>query len=411
MKRLFAKPLRLLSSYHLLGSLLIVVIATAVIADQVEHREDFANSELSVAVESRWGAPVSQPAPSLRYVESGSIFTSLEVLSFEAQHMNVEAQMNYRKRGLRYFSGFDFVFDGKYAAQNPEAHDIDVAFVFPITVDKSQVLLSELEFTVNGEPAALDLGDAGNRLMWTGRIQKGGRAAFNIRYRARGLDSFIYRLDPSLPARDVALKIAVTGGDNFDYPANVLSANSVTQTKDQLALDWRFASLQSGVALGVILPSQESYDSLIATMARRAWCPFLVFAVLLCVLAIKHQRPLLFYEAYLVAALYGFVLVLLAYLAAFMNFYVAYVLSVTLLGAVFVGYGRALFPHESPRLLAGLWFASAVVPTVAVIAQGYTGLIYTLEIFTALLGAMALSTRPAIRALIADLSTKEEGVV
>ena len=61
----------------------IVLAATFVIADQVESRDDFANSELAKDVESRWGAPVDQPAPSLRYVESGSIFTELKPLAFD----------------------------------------------------------------------------------------------------------------------------------------------------------------------------------------------------------------------------------------------------------------------------------------------------------------------------------------
>ncbi|HZI14375.1 MAG TPA: hypothetical protein VE153_28675, partial [Myxococcus sp.] len=252
------RALRWLVAHHVFGSLLIVIFATAVIAGQVADRTEFANSELAAGVEDRWGAPVVQPAPSLRYVHSGTIFTELKPLPFDRQHVEVLAKMNYRKRGLRYFSGFDFTLAADYAVVNRESHDIDVAFIFPIEMDKSQVLLSELEFQVNKQQASLDLGESGNRLVWTGRIAQGATANFHIRYRARGLNSFIYKLDPALPARDVRVHFAVEGGENFDYPAGVLSASSVQTSRDAVTLDWGFQSLESGVSLGVILPSEKT---------------------------------------------------------------------------------------------------------------------------------------------------------
>lgn len=402
-RRAFAWLMR----HHVLGSLFIVCFATTIIASQVVDRTDFANSELASGVQERWGAPVSQPAPSLRYVQSGTIFTELKPLPFDKQHVQVQAGMNYRKRGLRYFSGFDFTFSADYAVVNREGHDIDVAFIFPIEVDKSQVLLSELQFLVNGTESDLDLGESGNRLVWTGRITQGATQTFAIRYRARGLDSFVYKLDPMLPARDVRLHLAVQGGENYDYPAQVLVANTVEVQRGAVSLDWAFQSLESGVNLGVILPSVEAYDEVVATMARRAWVPFLALMALMAAFSVHHRRPLAFYEAYLVAAAYGFFFVLLAYLAAFMNFYLAYGVTTLGLGAALVAYVRRLYPSERLARLSSVWAATLVVPTTAVILQGYTGLIYTLECLAALLGLMVLSTRPSVRALLSDLPSQE----
>ncbi|MBI3181186.1 MAG: hypothetical protein HYZ28_03480 [Myxococcales bacterium] len=316
----------------------------------------------------------------------------------------MDASMNYRKRGLRYFSGFDFALVAQYTAVNREAHDIDVAFVFPIEVDKSQVLLSELSFAVNGAEADLDLGEARNRLVWTGRIAQGHSCDFTIRYRARGLDSLVYKMDPSLPARNVRLHVSVRGGDNYDYPPDVLSAASVVQTEDAIALDWAYPSLESGVSLGLVLPSEKTFDSIIATMARRSWVPFLALFALLGALGVRHRRPPAIYEAYLLAAVFGFFFVLLAYLAAFMNFYLAYALATVGLGAAFVAFLKRIFHRERAWVLAAAWTSTVVIPSAAVIAQGYTGLIYTLEILAALLGLMALATSAAVRAFLSDLT-------
>ena len=188
MKRLLALLL-LPKRYHFFGSLLIVAIVSIAISTQMTHRGTFANSELHRDVMDRWGAPIVQPGPSVRYVPSGTVFSSLSALPLLSQEVVVDADMNYRKRGLVYFSGFDFTFRGDYAAENDQGRDIDIAFVFPINLEKNKVLLSNLVFTVNGQPSKIDLEGGGDKLLWTGRLAPGQRVAFRVAFHGRGLDS------------------------------------------------------------------------------------------------------------------------------------------------------------------------------------------------------------------------------
>ena len=398
----FTSRLRWLWAQHWGGGLFIITFAVWVIASQVSSRTDFASTELAQDVESRWGAPVEQAAPSLRAVQSGTVFTELAPLALSRQQVAVQATMNYRKRGLAYFSGFDFTFDGTYRAENPQPYDIDVAFVFPIEADKSQVLLSELAFTVDGKPSSLDLGERGDRLVWTGRLPVGGKAEFQIRYRARGLESFVYRLDPSLQARNVTLNIDVTGGDNIDYPSFVLAASARGGGDGHATLEWKYPSLESGVAMGVILPSVKKYDELMSTMAFRAVVPGIVFLVGLSLLSLRHRRKLLVWETYVAAAAFGFTSVLLAYLGAFMHFLAAWGVTMVGMGAAVVLYVWRLFPQERVHWLVGAWVATQVLPTLAVLLPGYTGLIYTLELLAGLLAVMTLVTRKEVRAFLSD---------
>ncbi len=397
------KVFQFIFSSHLLLALMPVVVAGAVVSSQVEGRADFANTELAQGVEDRWGEPVRQPAPSLRAVESGSVFTELKAMPFDSQHVRVDAAMNYRKRGLKYFSGFDFSFRGDYAYANTSGHDEDVAFIFPIEFNKSQVLLSDVELTVNGEKTQAELKEGGTCLLWTGRVAGGSRVAFTLGYKARGLGSFQYRLDPALPAKDIAVHLSVTGGDNFDFPEGSLSAQSITRTAEGLAFDWRYSALESGVTLGLILPSEKSYDAIIATMARRAWAPFLSFFGLWSVLALGSRRKLLFYETGLLSVTYAFFFVLVAYLSAFLHFYVAWPLCLVAIGAAAVVYLKKLFPEARTALLTMGWLWSMGVPTLAVVVPGYTGLIYTLELLAALIVALHLSLKPNVRALLAGV--------
>lgn len=385
-------PLRFCVRYHVLGSLSIVLFASAMIAIQVSDRFGFANSELYQDVMARWGAPIDQAAPSVRYVQSGAVFNTLKPLPLSSQHIHIAAAMNFRKRGLVYFSGFDFVFQGDYAIANPQAHEIDIVFVFPVSLDRNKVLLSELEFSVNGEPAAAELSAKDSRLMWTGRLPSGGEAQFRVRFKGRGLNRFNYRLDPDLPARDVRFTVDITGGDNYDYPHGVVPAHQIEQTEQSMNLAWHFPALESGVPVGVVLPSEKSFDELIITMATRSWAPFLAFYAGFMALTLQRQRRIAFYESYLLAAGYGFFFVLLAYLAAFMDFYLAYALSALVIMGLLSLFASRLLSGDLFKLI-GLLLAFLVVPSMAVLLQGYTGLIYTLEILSGLMVIMWLASR------------------
>ena len=389
--------------HHFFGSLGIVLLVSLIMSGQITDRTSFADSELRQDVMERWGAPIAQPAPSVRFVQSGSVFNDLEPLALSAQHVEVDAAMNYRKRGLVYFSGFDFAFRGDYRVVNDRDHDIDLVFIFPVEAERNQILLSDMAFQVDGKTAPVDLSER-DALVWTGRAKPGQELSFAIRYRGRGLEAFTYELDPKGRVNDFKLKIRITGGINYDYQSGVVPALEVSAEGDAVALDWRYGSLESGVPVGLILPSEQSFDQMVARMVWRSPVPFLLFFCGLLALSLWRKRALKFYETYLVAAGYGLFFVLLAYFAAFMNFYAAYGLAFLVIALVLSLYLRALLGKTGGWLGLGLLVSFQGVPTLAVVLEGYTGLIYTLEILTLLIGAMVLTTRKEFGQLLTALS-------
>lgn len=385
---------------HLPIGLAVVGLVSAIISQQISNRSSFANSELRQDVTERWGAPIEQPAPSVRYVSSGSVFNSLTPLALDRQSITVDAAMNYRKRGLVYFSGFDLSFRGQYEVENREDHPIDLVFVFPIHARKNQVLLSDLSFSVNGERAPVNLSGDNNRLVWTGRAKPGERLRYDISFRGRGLESFVYVLDPGLRVNGFQLAFHVTGGANFDYPPGVAPASSALSRDGAASLVWEYRSLESGVPVGLVLPSEKAFDAIIGTMVRRSWAPFIPFLLVIVLLGVFHRRPLAAWQAYLVAAWYGLFFVMLAYLAAFMNFYVAYAISLVVNGALLFFYAQALISRSAAWFALGAAGAFLLLPTLAVILQGYTGLLYMLEIALGLAAFMIMTTREAFRDLV-----------
>lgn len=401
--RLFQVPGR----FYLWGSGMILLVAVYVISAQVADRAGFANGRLRQDVMERWGAPIAQSAPSVRFVESGSIFNTLEPLPLDRQRVTLEAKMNYRKRGLVYFSGFEFDLRGQYAVTNPRPDEIDVVFVFPVEQAR-RIMLRDLSFSVNGEPAGIPLSETADKLVWTGRLAPGESATFEIAFRGRGLDSFRYVLDPELPVRNFELLIDIRGGQNFDYQAGVVPASSVETRDGHVALGWSFDALEAGFPFGVILPSEKSFDRVILTMIRRAWATFALFILGLVGLAIYHRRALTRVETYLASAGYAFFFVLLPYLAAYMHFYLAYAVTAGAMGGLLFYYLSRVYPKGAALQVAGLIAALLVAPTLAVVLERHTGLLYALEILAGLAVLMVLSMRPAVRAAMERLETSME---
>lgn len=406
--RQLAALFQLTCRFHLWGSFAIVIFVSLVISSQITNRYHFASSKLHEDVIERWGAPIVQPVPSVRFVESGTVFSHLEALPFARQDVVIDAAMNYRKRGLTYFSGFDFAFRGTYGVRNDQGKTIDMVFVFPIQMSKNQVLLSNLDFRVNGEPQPVDLAETADRLVWTGRLLEDESLDLHISFRGRGLDALTYLLDPSLPVRDFQLAFHISGGDHFDYDAGVVPATKTVTGADRVTLTWEFASLESGVPVGVRLPSETSFDDVLTTMITRAWAPFLLFFAALVGLALFLERPMTFYESYLVAAVYSFFFVLLVYLAAYMHFYLAYPLSLAVIGTLLYLYLRKVLTDRAGPYVLGSLVAFLLIPTLAVILVGYTGLIYTLEILAGLGAILVLTTRPFFRRLLESLEIPSE---
>jgi hypothetical protein len=400
LRRLFSTPGR----YYFWGSAAILLVAVQLISSQLADRAGFANGSLREDVMARWGAPISQSGPSIRFVESGSVFSTLEPLALDRQRVFLDADMSYRKRGLVYFSGFEFALRGEYAATNPRSRDIDVVFVFPIEQARRS-MLRDLRFRVNGEPAELPLSESADKLVWTGRLAAGESATFEIGLRGRGLDAFRYALDPELPVRDFELQIDIRGGRNYDYPAGVVPATSVEQEGEGVSLHWAFDSLEAGFPFGVVLPSEKSFDRVILRMVRRAWATFALFFAALTGLAVLHQRRLARMETYLASAGYAFFFVLLPYLAAYMHFYVAYTVATAVVGGLLQVYLTRVLPESGGAQVAVVIVALLVVPTLAVVLERHTGIIYALEILAGLALLMLMSVRPAVRAAVARLET------
>lgn len=401
MKQLMQFLFHIFLRCHLLVCLLIISVVIMVLPVQIRDRSNFANTELYNDVIERWGGPIIQSTPSIRYMETGTVFTELKTMPFSSQTITINTLMNYRKRGLVYFSGFDFDFNGKFSIINTKNTNIDLVFVFPINLEKNKVLLSDLNFYVDNTLTPINLSETRDKLIWTGRLKKEQAITFLITYTGRGLNEFTYVLDPDLPVKDFHLTAHVKGGVNYDYPYGVIPATTIVDTdRKNISLSWDYSSLESGVPVGLILPSEESYDAIITLMTQRSWVPFILFFSGIIGLFLFYKKPLPFYTAYLFAASYSFFFVLLAYLAAYLQFYTALSIAFLIIAAMLFLYTFFTLSKKAAFITLGLFVIYQLIPSMAVVLRGHTGLIYTVEILIGLCMLMVLVSREKIQNII-----------
>lgn len=376
---------------------------------QTISRTSFANTELYNGVMDTWGTPISQPSPTVRYLKSGSNFNHLKKMAFTGQKVTVNASMNYRKRGLVYFSGFDFTFTGEYTLVNDESDPIDVVFIFPLQFQNNNTLLSDLQFEINNKGMPIKRSAQSNKISWTGRMKSQERITLSIQYTGRGLDHFIYDLDPSLPVKNFIMDYTVEGGVNYDYPHGVIAATTVDHNNDdQLHLQWKYNSFESGVPVGIILPSEKSFTAIVNTMILRAMVLFFLYYISINCIALLCGRPLKTIESYLLSFAYGFFYILLPYLAAYMNFYVAYFISIGLIVLLITLFMSMLMERRAGIYTVGILGSFLLIPTLAVTIEGYTGLIYTIEILLGLAGVMWLTTKDVLQKIIAMIALPKQ---
>jgi hypothetical protein len=88
-----------------------------ILAATIEHRTYQSDDRLRPGVASVWGSPQEQRPPSASYEMVGP--TATIHLPLESSRINVGLNLDYRQKGLLWYSTYVVDFDGQYAFRNP----------------------------------------------------------------------------------------------------------------------------------------------------------------------------------------------------------------------------------------------------------------------------------------------------
>jgi len=381
-------------------------VAWAILGSTIFYRTYSSNSQLRGRVASTWGTPQQQSPPTATYVDSVSkpvttvengkevtrIVEQQTVHTFPLQKSRIDVglKLDYRRKGLLWYSTYRVRFGGVYEYINPYDNARYVTFALHLPAEKA--IYDDIAFNVNGKP--LVVANAKADTYASAWIQPHETAALNLSYSSQGLESWKYDFgDGVSQVRDFELR-ATTDFSGFDFPENTLSPTSERPVDNGWELVWNYKNLVSGYTIGVSMPEKLQPGPLAGRISYFAPVSLLFFFFVLFTLTTIRGielHPMNYF--FLACAFFSFHL-LMAYLVDHISIHIAFVICSAISIFLVVSYLRLVVGLRFAAVEAGsAQFVYLVLFSYAFFFEGFTGLAITIGAILSLFVAMQTTGR------------------
>ena len=179
-------------------------VAWAILGSTIFYRTFNAESGLSGRVASTWGTAQGQAPPSIarewheqktvEVEEKGKKTTRTEnylrseAVNIDASRVAATLHIDYRQKGLLWFSTYTVDFDGAYTFQNPTSREEE--FVVQLPFPAQQAVYDNVQLLLDDKPMAVTF--SGSQAVARTRLAAGAKSVLHTAYRSQGLDSWRY---------------------------------------------------------------------------------------------------------------------------------------------------------------------------------------------------------------------------
>jgi inner membrane protein involved in colicin E2 resistance len=381
-------------------------IAWAILGSTIFYRTYSTDEQLKSRVSSSWGTAQEQTPPTAGYqVVSHKQVTTTEngitavrtldekssvSLPLEQTRANAALRLDYRRKGLLWYSTYQVDFSGAYRFSNPSDQAQDVTF--RVRLPASQAVYDDLVFSVNDVP--LTISNQKTEAVATAQLLPHQTAALRVAYRSHGMDSWSYGFgDEVTQVKDFQLHV-ITNFPRFDLLENTLSPTQESRQADGWDLTWNYKNLVSGYHVGIALPQKLQPGPLAGRISYFAPVSLLFFFFALFLLTtVKgiELHPMNYF--FLACAFFSFHL-LMAYLVDHLSIHVAFAICSAVSITLLLSYLRLVAGMRGALMEAGLaQFVYLVLFSYAFFFEGFTGLAITIGAILTLFIAMQTTAR------------------
>jgi hypothetical protein len=381
-------------------------IAWMILAGSISSRTEESNDKLKPGVSTTWGAPQEQVQPAASYEEERQVTTETVsagkkvatiqaqktsvVLPADSSRVQVNLALEYRQKGLLWYSVYVVDFTGAYAFRNPSAEPHLVTFHFPLPA--AQAIYDGLEIDADGRPLPFTANK--DRASASLMVAGGQTIPFRVSFRSQGMESWRYRFgDDITQTRDFEL-IMKTGFREIDFPFSTLSPTGKRITPRGWDLTWRYRNLISGFQIGMTMPQKLQPGPLAGDISRFAPISLLLFFFAMFILTTVRNidlHPMNYF--FLAAAFFAFHL-LLAYLVDHVSIQWAFAICSLVSASLVVSYLRLVVGSRFAIVEAGLaQLIYLVLFSATFFLPGFTGLAITIGCIVTLFLAMQVTAR------------------
>jgi inner membrane protein involved in colicin E2 resistance len=381
-------------------------VAWAILGSTVFMRTFNADNQLKGRVASSWGSPQEQSPLSAGYQQS-TITTATEEengvkkidphqtlkwvpLPLERTRVDVALNVDYRRKGMLWYSTYVVNFAGEYAFRNDTQDQQSVTCTLHLPA--AQAVYDGLAFSLNDVPVAVQ--NANGEAFVVFPMKPGESTAVKVAYRSQGQSSWAYDFGNGVAeVKDFDLHIR-TNFKDFDLPENALSPTSETRSGNGWDLGWKYDNLLSGYRIGVDLPQKLQPGPLAGRISYFAPVSLLFFFFVIFVFATARGidlHPMNYF--FMACAFFSFHL-LMAYLVDHISIHLAFVICSAVSVFLLVSYLRLVVGMKFAAAEAGIaQFVYLVLFSYAFFFDGYTGLAITIGAILTLFIVMQTTAR------------------
>ena len=390
-------------------------LAWATLGSSLLARAGGFDEKLEQEVEALWGRPQHQAAPVALMLRPESHIEIVETtrdgaaptreavtrpvvreipLPLERSRVQVDLDLEQRRRGLLWYPTYTVAFDGGYEFRNPDAETRTLRIRFPLPAEGA--LLDDFAFTLDGR-ALTPSADASQEIVGETQVAAGAAVTLDVSYESRGMRRWTYAFAPSGAMQVRQFELAMrTSFSEVDFPAGTLSPDTLTRRADGADLLWRFENLIAGQGIGMEMPERINPGPFAARVTFFAPVSLLFFLTVM-VIAGATSGPTLhpMHYWFISAAFFAFHL-LLAYLVDHVNLHVAFAVAAVTSVTLVVTYIRAVSGATRLVLTTGAaQILFLVLFSYAFFLEGFTGLTITIAAIVTLFVLMQRTARVA----------------
>src|SRR5271167_1669034 len=381
-------------------------IAWAILGSTIFYRTYSTDEQLKSRVSSSWGTAQEQTPPTAGYqVVSHKQVASTEngitavrtvdekssvSLPLEQTRANATLRLDYRKKGLLWYSTYQVDFSGVYRFSNPSDQAQEVTFRMHLPA--SQAVYDDLNFSVNDVAVATT--SEKNDAVATVLLQPRETAALRVAYRSHGLDNWSYGFgDEVTQVKDFQLHVT-TNFAGFDLLENTLSPTQELRQADGWDLSWNYKNLVSGYHVGIALPQKLQPGPLAGRISYFAPVSLLFFFFVMFVFTTVQGIDLHPMNYFFMDCTFFSFHLLLAYLVDHISIHLAFIICSAVSISLLVSYLRLVAGMRAALLEAALaQFVYLVLFSYAFFFEGFTGLAITIGAILTLFIAMQTTAR------------------